>query len=1021
MPSAKDKTLRRERVLQFINENQMTTPPQYQERSDKSLRQKKRVTFTPGKQQRSLEDVLKVKDNQRLIGQGLTSCLITKSSDTRLPAGSDIPAESVDKKLTRRGSDSSGNSGFNRRTSGIRISGGENNPSIRNVGKLPRTDSECQFKSPGFNFLKTRHSEVSAQEVRLNPVKPIRKELKNKCDFFPKYVDNRPFKDQTTQTLYRESSAQTLAYFPEISNKENAETLELFSLAKLLPGENPPGLHEVEILERARKRWLFQEAIKRKSTLLLNRAKGIATKPELRDLLEAFEWEQWIEREEYIQECQMIRLQIVIKMFDKREKEMHAASKIRIEQACEGIEKRRQAALRKNEIEFQRGVRRLDMMLPNHSRKWKKQSPIQALGSPCSRFYAPIMRHGVDPARRNYEPITGRKAFDMRIDDLEKRVNMKKVQCPFSKLKEWSKPKEYVREYEQNFCKDENLQRLYESLKHLRTQADKVTHPKCLKKRILHTGHSGSTSSSLDMYDSRKSARFSRYSRYSHISSEWKNTQPKKLKRPSPIQPVKSLPRTHDHLENLVQTYEGTYIGSIMQFLSDEMDKLKEQRKLHLFSILAQRERWMREASEAGLRQKENNLRLLYEEIMQHSHFVVQDATQEVIDTIMTRDIEEITATDAANTVTEMARQLDNEIKMWLESFKLVQNPLNYVPMRQQVLEMICPTMESVMDNCEPLLIVRYIVEDVIFGRVWEELEPFDVVSTLTDEFIDRLIDNDLFLFSTDSESDSPRQASWKEAHAIIRKLIRQAVPGKRWMEESERIATETYKSLFDDIFDDIVDGIENPPNVRSCDLIPVCKSVGMHTVCQLKPKARRSMSRESLPHTGKYMNAQFLSLIKKLKEDKVTSALRTDELPIIESGNSAKLDTFIRTQHFVKKDLAFAIDSELNTILSVLDITEYADNLKSLHGSNFNPVERDAVERDAVSDMQCEEGATKGSSEPKHIFEEETEENEVEIRSESIETAQEADEEGEGELEEEPLGDEVIYSVNQSRIFSFR
>ncbi|XP_020812291.1 uncharacterized protein LOC110187235 [Drosophila serrata] len=63
--------------------------------------------------------------------------------------------------------------------------------------------------------------------------------------------------------------------------------------------------------------------------------------------MEAFEWQQWIEREEYIQECQMLRLNIVIKMFDKREREMHEASKSRIETACETIEQRRQAGLRK--------------------------------------------------------------------------------------------------------------------------------------------------------------------------------------------------------------------------------------------------------------------------------------------------------------------------------------------------------------------------------------------------------------------------------------------------------------------------------------------------------------------------------------------------------------------------------------------------------------------------------------------------------------------------------------------------
>lgn len=81
---------------------------------------------------------------------------------------------------------------------------GENNPAARKQpGKLPRTDSECQFQAPGVHFLKARNTNLTEQVLVFKPSKPIRKELKNKCDFFPRYVHPSPFKDQTTQTLYR--------------------------------------------------------------------------------------------------------------------------------------------------------------------------------------------------------------------------------------------------------------------------------------------------------------------------------------------------------------------------------------------------------------------------------------------------------------------------------------------------------------------------------------------------------------------------------------------------------------------------------------------------------------------------------------------------------------------------------------------------------------------------------------------------------------------------------------------------
>lgn len=115
----------------------------------------------------------------------------------------------------------------------------------------------------------------------------------------------------------------------------------------------------------------------------------MSIKTQYKEILEAFEWEQWIQREEDIQQCQMMRLEIVIKMFDKREKEMHNASKARIEKSVQQIEKRRQDGLRKNEIEYQRGMRRNNIQLAKTARKWEKQSPMQALGSPCSGVLRP--------------------------------------------------------------------------------------------------------------------------------------------------------------------------------------------------------------------------------------------------------------------------------------------------------------------------------------------------------------------------------------------------------------------------------------------------------------------------------------------------------------------------------------------------------------------------------------------------------------------------------------------------------
>ncbi|XP_016963944.1 uncharacterized protein LOC108033829 [Drosophila biarmipes] len=842
-------------------------------------------------------------------------------------------------------------------SSNKRIGGGANDPAPRNAGKLPRTDSECQFKAPGFHFLTERDTTLSTHEVKMSPRVVMKKELKHKCDFFSKIEDSRPFKNKTTQTLYRESSAQTLAYLPEILETKNFNKLELFSLPSVLPGANRPGLHEVEVLERARKRWAFSDALKIHFKRLLKEAREVAIKTEFNEILEAFEWEQWVQREEDIQECQMMRLQIVIKMFDKREKEMHAASKSRIEKACERIEERRLAGLRKNEIEFQRGMRRLEIQLSRTPRRWKKQMPMHSLGSPCSEFYAPLLRYGVDPAHRNYVSKTERNAFDMRIDELEKKVNMKHLKCPFRKLKDWSKPKTYDQEYERNFCKEDNLQKLFESLKSLRTQAAREKEdPKCLKKRRRRELGRVASQMALtyltDLYDVKSESSSESYEKGVSISKYAGFLEAEANQNSEIVMTSLKNERKREGMENLLNIYEGTYIGWVMQFLSDEMTRLSELRRLHFFAIMAQKERWRREAAEAGLRQKENDMRLMYEELFQNCNVVNNEISNKYFAQILSSDMYNVADYSAGETVSEMAKQIDTDIERWLESFKLIQNPLTYVPLRLMLKDMVSPDMDKVLQRYENSLIVQYVVEDVIFQKVWTELDPFDIGSTLTSDLIDRLIDNDLYLMSTDSESEIPQKASWREANAIIRKLIRRAVPGRRWLEENERIVAENYNDLFDDLFVQILQKMENPPPVKSADLIDLrmTPSQGdIHSTDNIREKENINAANISLKGSD-FMGRQTLTLIKKLKDDHITGALVNVDKPLGDDPPSGS-DQFIKSEMITPISNLTVKPSDVFSLRSTLDLSQ-ASNLASLIGRGYRVMLPSEVERNASTEI---------------------------------------------------------------------
>ncbi|XP_043069692.1 uncharacterized protein [Drosophila bipectinata] len=834
----------------------------------------------------------------------------------------------------------------------IRMVGGANNPAERSVGKLAQTDSQCQLKAPGIRFLMKRNTILTTQEVKM--AAPVIEEVRptSKCNT-SKILDNRPFKDQRTQTLYRESSAQTLAYLPDVLDKK--QTLELFSLPSVLPGEGPPGLREVEILDRARQRWKFKEVLKTNLNILRKDAKENAIKSQYKPLLEAFEWEQWIQREEYIQECQMMRLEIVIKMFDKREKQMHSASKSRIEKACEEIEKRRQAALQKNEIQYNRGMRRLEMTLSKIPRKWEKQSPLESLGSMCSEFYAPLLRHGVDPARRSFVSKTKRKAFDRRIDELDAQVKMSNLICPFRKLKDWSKPKEPIREYEQNFCNEENLQNLFEDLRTLRTQTNEnKEEPKCLIKRrkpfVRQDGSVFDFSYFGGLYDKPGPGMESvRSDRNRKTVFEWSS----KGYTVMPEGKVESMKRDRykNDLEDILNSFEGTYIGWVMQFLSDEMSRLLEQRKLHFFCMMAQKERWRREAAEGGLRQKENDLRFLYEELFQEINSANNEVATEYIDTILDTDVIYETENQSIISVTHMAKQIDADIERWLESFKLIQNPLTFVPLRMMLKDMVSPDLDAAQRRHESSLIVQHILEDVIFPGVWEELDPFDIGTTLTSDLVDRLIDNDLYLFSSDSEDGIPHKPSWYEARAIIRKLIRQAVPGRRWKEENERFAFTIFDSFLDDLFAEIEYRYENPAPVRPND-ITLLREAQSHNKIEYGDDIRKKdaidlsefINMPSLSDT-ELKKAQLLTLIKKMKLDKITMALGNLDA-YEESDPDLEVDIFIKSEKISPIRNLQPCLSEVCSITSTMDLPdeEHLETFKGHSRRNTREIDVDST-----------------------------------------------------------------------------
>uniref|UniRef100_A0A0K8UWM8 Cilia- and flagella-associated protein 91 n=1 Tax=Bactrocera latifrons TaxID=174628 RepID=A0A0K8UWM8_BACLA len=695
-----------------------------------------------------------------------------------------------------------------------RLRGGVNNPAERRVTNIVTAPSECKSKALGLNHF-TPDTKVNVLEMKLNLSTEVENSPAQKyayCKYFEE-IKEKKVKTRGTQSLYRESSAQTLPYLPEVSNNEHdLEQIELFKLPTILPGDGPPGLYQVEVLERARKRWAFARALKENLRRQIEEVKQQAKLSGDSVVLQAFEWEHWIEREEYIQECQMLRLEILIGMFNKREEKMHATSKKRIERSYEEILARRDASLHKNQVEYERGIRQLEIKRRRVPKCWRKENIVSQLGSPSSEFYGPQLRYGVNPARRHF--LGGRKEFEARMDDLEKRaVKFTKLICPFAKLKEWAKPKQRLLEIEQNFCSDENLQKMYETLTSLRKKAVKQKIiPKCLiqktkpvliNKVVSKSEYSMETKVEEDVEVHENPEKKASEGELKRIEDRKfrQSVEDKKQRAQYLLQEL-----YNEEVEGMVQEYEGCTIGWIMRFLSEEMSRLQEQRLLHYITMLAQKERWRREAAEAGLRQKENNMRKIYEEVYKETMDVCLIG-RKYLNTILDTDIPNIAHHKAEDEVLDMARTIDIDIQRWLDSLHDIQNPLNYNSLRYKLKKIMFPDLNEILKQIEIKEMLHNIIEEVLFDKVFTALEPYDICTFLVRELVDRLIDLDLYYFSSEETSNCSCLAcecgeNEREIRALLRKLIRGAVPGRRWKTPLER----TVKELLVDLIKDVVE-----------------------------------------------------------------------------------------------------------------------------------------------------------------------------------------------------------------------
>uniref|UniRef100_A0A182NF86 Cilia- and flagella-associated protein 91 n=1 Tax=Anopheles dirus TaxID=7168 RepID=A0A182NF86_9DIPT len=293
------------------------------------------------------------------------------------------------------------------------------------------------------------------------------------CDEYEDGPEGQPprFREVASQTMYRESSAQTQPWMPSAVLKENVmPAAEIVYVAEMLQHTRFPGVNEVEIVERARRKRTWEYALGSCDSLDEWRQQKL--------VLQIFEWEEWVARERQIDRYQMLRLQLVAKIMEKRERDTHQATEGKMENTKRRINRTRNQAMQKLEATFERNLRKLERKRQEQSVRYGAKSRGQDAMETMALEALTGARKKYSKQSYDYDP----NLIEVGLAKLDKKTAVaQKFVNPRDQRPELWKPKEVCREFQKGFWSDNFLRKLYESLKQFRNRKDSERAiPQCL-------------------------------------------------------------------------------------------------------------------------------------------------------------------------------------------------------------------------------------------------------------------------------------------------------------------------------------------------------------------------------------------------------------------------------------------------------------------------------------------------------------------------------------------------------------
>uniref|UniRef100_A0A672RTP6 Cilia- and flagella-associated protein 91 n=1 Tax=Sinocyclocheilus grahami TaxID=75366 RepID=A0A672RTP6_SINGR len=482
------------------------------------------------------------------------------------------------------------------------------------------------------------------------------------------------------QTDYRESETQTDPFTPDYAVRPGTAPPELLTLATLTWGRGlPAGLAEVEMIERAR--------MKRAWEATLPPLNDRSQLDKRRRMMEEMERKEWAFREKEIEKLQEARLTLLVQLLRQREEKQAEVKMDRLDVSFSQHQQEKEACLKKIRNDYIISMRKLLAKRRNVEGKLERRDIIKDYSDYWFQTYAPLSRIGQTSDRNSnrnmvkshflstYEGLLELEAglspsvMEPRIKVPRPKVTKGFITRSARRELELTETHQALKEKKGCLVEKKPLQFLFKTEKPAPRPLTPVveTPPEGDEERelaiIFLQKVLRGRSAQNQMFDG-KEKRLELIQELRTTHALQKEEQDKKEVEK---QVTLALQRQRDiqservsQIESYISGLSGGVIVDMLDFLSKELLWLQEERQIHAFTLLAERNHRIREAEESGRRQIEEKRRREEDEIFKQVVKVHQDTVDMYLEDVILGSINQTADAQAREEIHRKAEELNN-------------------------------------------------------------------------------------------------------------------------------------------------------------------------------------------------------------------------------------------------------------------------------------------------------------------------------------------------------------------------